>query len=566
MRRAAARLIVIPNLPEILPRASLLAASLSDPLPDGMIPPNHFRGLFKGENQMLRLHRIVHRGCGMAFQLGHKSTNPTIVAAPGRVAGGVELRDPCEEWGADILARTTERVPVGRVLARWALCCVAAVGMIIAVRTPAAADCASFQDPFFTWYRLLSNNISCGGTAIGTQATAIGGSAAAGGIAATAYGDTAQANGFQASALGANSSATGLNATATGAGSTATGATASAFGQGSSAIGDGTTAIGQASNASAANATAIGQASNASERGTAIGQGTIAGVTSFAGGHSANASGLSSVAIGTFSTASGAGSVALGFGATDGGVSRVVSVGAPQAERRITNVAAGIDPTDALNVSQLRSVGGIVGNNTSRLGAPIASGNDAHAVGFGATATGDRSAAFGTQASASGVSSVAHGDSAQASGSLSAAIGANAVATAPNAVALGAGSVASAPNTVSVGAPGAERRITNVAAGINPTDAVNVGQLNAVSGQIVSVQQEARRGIAAAIAASGYMTPSAPGRTTLQVSSGFFGGETAVALTAAHRLNLSVPVVLFGSYANGGGSEHVGKVGAGFEF
>jgi autotransporter adhesin len=73
---------------------------------------------------------------------------------------------------------------------------------------------------------------------------------------------------------------------------------------------------------------------------------------------------LSSVAIGNFSTASGAGSVALGFGSTNGGISHVVSVGAPQAERRITNVAAGIDPTDAVNMSQLGSVAGIAGNNT----------------------------------------------------------------------------------------------------------------------------------------------------------------------------------------------------------
>lgn len=48
-----------------------------------------------------------------------------------------------------------------------------------------------------------------------------------------------------------------------------------------------------------------------------------------------------------------------------------------------------------------------------------------------------------------------------------------------NAVAIGSGSVANAANTVSVGNAGAERRITNVAAGTAVTDAVNVGQLNA---------------------------------------------------------------------------------------
>jgi hypothetical protein len=50
-----------------------------------------------------------------------------------------------------------------------------------------------------------------------------------------------------------------------------------------------------------------------------------------------------------------------------------------------------------------------------------------------------------------------------------------------------------------------------------------------------------------------------------QMTGGFFHGESAVGITAAHRFNLARPVVVFGSYANGGGSEHVGKIGAGFE-
>lgn len=151
------------------------------------------------------------------------------------------------------------------------------------------------------------------------------------------------------------------------------------------------------------------------------------------------------------------------------------------------------------------------------------------------------------------------------------------MASADGAVALGSGSVASAPNTVSVGRSGAERRITNVAAGVAPTDAVNVGQLSSVANgftsqleglqnQISGNLRESRRGIAAALAASGYMMPSAPGKTTVQVTTGFFRGETAVGVTAAHRLNFAAPVVVFGSYANGGGNEHAGKIGAGFEF
>ncbi|AOJ05816.1 hemagluttinin domain protein [Burkholderia mayonis] len=98
----------------------------------------------------------------------------------------------------------------------------------------------------------------------------------------------------------------------------------------------------------------------------------------------------------------------------------------------------------------------------------------------------------------------------QATGADSVAIGGNAQATAANSVALGANSTTNAnlglaafnPGTgtvagatpageVSVGSAGVERRITNVAAGAAPTDAVNVSQLQAVSSQLNQVQNDA---------------------------------------------------------------------------
>jgi trimeric autotransporter adhesin len=77
-------------------------------------------------------------------------------------------------------------------------------------------------------------------------------------------------------------------------------------------------------------------------------------------------------------------------------------------------------------------------------------------------------------------------DDSSATGTDAVAIGGNAQATGNNAVALGSGSVAGEDNTVSVGAPGSERRITNVAAGTNDTDAVNVSQLNSSIANIVA--------------------------------------------------------------------------------
>jgi len=53
---------------------------------------------------------------------------------------------------------------------------------------------------------------------------------------------------------------------------------------------------------------------------------------------------------------------------------------------------------------------------------------------------------------------------------------------------LGAGSVANRANTVSVGSAGNERQITNVAAGTQDTDAVNVAQLNDITGDLSDLE------------------------------------------------------------------------------
>ena len=70
------------------------------------------------------------------------------------------------------------------------------------------------------------------------------------------------------------------------------------------------------------------------------------------------------------------------------------------------------------------------------------------------------------------------GAGAVASGAASTALGQGATATAANSVALGENSVANRANAVSVGSAGNERQVTNVAAGTQSTDAVNVAQLD----------------------------------------------------------------------------------------
>jgi autotransporter adhesin len=197
--------------------------------------------------------------------------------------------------------------------------------------------------------------------------------------------------------------------------------------------------------------------------------------------------------------------------------------------------------------------GAAVGDNST------ASQAGSAAYGFGANASATNATALGANSVASGVSSLAAGNGAQATATSSVALGNGASATAANSVALGSGSVASTPNTVSVGSVGNERRITNVAAGFAPTDAATMGQLNANT-------TEARRGIAAVAALSPGVMPSAPGKTTISVNTGFYQGEAGVGVGVAHRLDWSVPTMIHGSYANAAGNGHVGRIGLAFEF
>jgi autotransporter adhesin len=114
----------------------------------------------------------------------------------------------------------------------------------------------------------------------------------------------------------------------------------------------------------------------------------------------------------------------------------------------------------------------------------VASNVDSVAVGDGSESDGSASVAVGAGSYAQADNSVAVGVGSAAVGQDSVAQGAGAVALADNSVALGAGSVADQDNTVSVGSVGGERRVVNVADGVDATDAVNKGQLDAVAAQV----------------------------------------------------------------------------------
>ena len=153
------------------------------------------------------------------------------------------------------------------------------------------------------------------------------------------------------------------------------------------------------------------------------------------------------------------------------------------------------------------------------------------AIGFRATATFEGSVAIGFQARAIADPATAVGANSLASGNDSVALGASAQATGNRAVALGAYSVADQPNTVSVGSAGNERRITNVAPGVNPTDAVNISQLGGLQQQVNDVTNVAYSGIAMSMAMAGtYMPNLESGEKALGIGIGNYRGYGALGM------------------------------------
>ena len=199
---------------------------------------------------------------------------------------------------------------------------------------------------------------------------------------------------------------------------------------------------------------------------------------------------INGIAIGSNASANHANSIAMGNGSqtTRGAQTNYsaynmdapqnsvgeFSVGSEDGQRQITNVAAGSADTDAVNVGQLKVTDAQVSQNTqsiTNLNTQVTN-LDTRVTnienGIGDIVTTGSTKYFKTNTD---------GADANAQGKDSVAIGSGSIAAADNSVALGTGSVADEENTISVGSSTNQRRITNVAAGVNATDAVNVSQL-----------------------------------------------------------------------------------------
>ena len=135
-------------------------------------------------------------------------------------------------------------------------------------------------------------------------------------------------------------------------------------------------------------------------------------------------------------------------------------------------------------------------------------------------------------------SSVTTSPAPTATGTDAVAIGANAKASGNNSIALGANSVATEDNTASVGSAGNERRVTNVAAGTNGTDAANMNQVNQLRndvGQSLSALQRSAFGGVASAMAMPSLSPREPGKTVVAVGVANYKGYGAVGAGATYR-------------------------------
>jgi hypothetical protein len=164
------------------------------------------------------------------------------------------------------------------------------------------------------------------------------------------------------------------------------------------------------------------------------------------------------------------------------------------------NIAAGNAAGQRTTGSNNTAVGTFAGGTVS--------GSSNSAIGFsaGRDVTGQQNIALGWNAgkSVGASNTISVGSAAKATAANAIAIGLNALAQHTGSVTIGQGSLDGGDNTVSVGRVGAERRIVNVRAAVNPTDAVNLAQVKqlvkaaAAPAQLTAAATDKKNGAASA--------------------------------------------------------------------
>ena len=367
-----------------------------------------------------------------------------------------------------------------------------------AYSVPDASSKNLLVSTFFFTSRLLPSLVGLiMGTSISlstTQAIAAPGmDSLAAGVGAESTGVQSLAAGVNALSSGERSLAAGVGAVSSGGNSLAAGVDAISSGNFSLAVGSGvesagttSVAIGFGSESKAASSLAIGQFSQS------------LGDSSIAVGSAAVSSGASSIAIGQFSQATADNSVALGQGSiADGstlstaayqpldadGNAIPISLGTATSEvnigdRRMTGVAAGATDTDAVNVSQLKAVNTSLTANTNNIstaqnqinqGLILSLNGDARTYQLGDTIGLTTDSNILTTATTDGANFALNPNI-----NLGAA---GSVTTGAMIIDNNGLTITGGPSVTTSGINANNSIITQVKAGVVPTDAANVGQI-----------------------------------------------------------------------------------------
>ncbi len=302
-------------------------------------------------------------------------------------------------------------------------------------------------------------------------------------------------------------------------------------------------ALGDNSNAGGSNAISFGTSAVASEE------------NALAFGNKANASKVNTMAFGNRAAASAESAAALGNGSTASG-KNAISFGTRAAASKTNALAFG----NEANASEENTMAFGNGAEASAENAASfgngakASGKNAISFGTGAAASNENGLAFGNGANASGANAIAFGSGANASSVNAMAFGNGASVSGRNSVAIGSGSVAAEDNVVSVGSAGSERRITNVAAGVNDTDAVNMSQLHqSFDGLRMSLTHEVNK-VAAGSAALAALRPEGynpEDKFSMAVGFGHYRNANAGAVGAFYKPNYNTTISVGATFGDG---------------
>ncbi|MDP0337513.1 ESPR-type extended signal peptide-containing protein, partial [Glaesserella parasuis] len=298
------------------------------------------------------------------------------------------------------------------------------------------------------------------------QTVVIGAHASAKGQQSVAIGADTKADGYGSISIGGDDLKTTKYGKGSHSSTTAKGKASVAIGGMSLAGGEGSIVLGPVASASHVEGIAIGARSKSTaEYGIAVGGGATAGKNAVAVGRESKGTGTNSIAIGNSAKTTGADSVVVGanINVTDG---QLVAIGY-QASAKSRSTALGYKAS--------------------------AGGRSSVAVGEEAKTTPDRSTALGnnTVVSVGGGVALGYGSNASTAGGVEGLKQAHSVTTEPSTDANGFKSTESVDGNkigaVSVGLAGnklIKRQITNVAAGKELTDAVNVAQLKSLTMKI----------------------------------------------------------------------------------